>query len=157
MKQDLRVNEVDGKKVVLCLTEIGILMRLIIIWNQGVELIDNIFMITYRTKDNLGDFDFSRADKFYSLRIPAYFISESVVFYEIHLKDLTNCETYITRYRFKELKNVYELLNDYGVYLPIYSLTFLPSPKLTSGRRPITTRRWLRREGRGLRTFSPMS
>jgi hypothetical protein len=31
-------------------------------------------MITYRKKDNLGDFDFSRADKFYSLKIPAYFI-----------------------------------------------------------------------------------
>lgn len=102
---------------------------------------DNIFMIANRKKDNSGDFDFSRADKFYSLRIPAYFIEESVVFYEIHLKDLTNCETYISRYRFKELKNVYELLNDYGVCLRLYSLISRPSPKRTSGRRPITTPR----------------
>ena len=98
-------------------------------------------MIANRKKDTSGDFDFSRADKFYSLRIPAYFIEESVVFYEIHLKDLTNCETYISRYRFKELKNVYELLNDYGVRLRLYSLISRPSPKRTSGRRPITTPR----------------
>lgn len=32
-------------------------------------------------KDFLGDYDFSRADKFYTLKIPTYSIEEGVVFY----------------------------------------------------------------------------
>lgn len=41
-------------------------------------------------KDVLGDYDFSRSDKFYLLRIPTFVIDKGVVLYEMHLKDLTN-------------------------------------------------------------------
>lgn len=44
-----------------------------------------------KKKDVLGDYDFSRTDKFYLLKIPTYSIEAGVVFYEMHLKDLTNC------------------------------------------------------------------
>lgn len=52
-------------------------------------------------KDVLGDYDFSRSDKFYVLKIPTYCIEDAVVLYEMHLKDLTNNELYVCKYRFK--------------------------------------------------------
>lgn len=57
-------------------------------------------------KDVLGDFDFSRTDKFYNLKIPSYKIDAGVVFYEVSLKDLTNGEVFTCQYRFKDLKNL---------------------------------------------------
>jgi len=41
-------------------------------------------------KDFLGDFDFSRTDKLFNFKIPSYKVNTGVVYYEIHLKDLTN-------------------------------------------------------------------
>lgn len=64
-------------------------------------------MLGGNKKDVLGDFDFSRTDKFFHLRVPAYFIENGVVFYEMNLKDLTNGDVYICNYRFKELKNLH--------------------------------------------------
>lgn len=66
-------------------------------------------------KDFLGDYDFSRADKFYTLKIPTYSIEEGVVFYQMNLKDLTNCEIYVCQYRFKDLKAVHESLEKLDV------------------------------------------
>jgi hypothetical protein len=64
-------------------------------------------MLPPNKKDVLGDYDFSRTDKFYLLKIPTYSIEGGVVFYEMFLKDLTNCETYSCKYRFKDLKAVH--------------------------------------------------
>jgi hypothetical protein len=91
-------------------------------------------------KDVLGDYDFSRSDKFYILKIPTYSIEDAVVLYEMHLKDLTNNEIYICKYRFKELKQVHESLDKFDVRLSPLSPSYLPSPKRTFGRRLITVR-----------------
>jgi pullulanase/glycogen debranching enzyme len=76
-----------------------------------------------RKKDVLGDYDFSRSDKFYLLRIPTYAIEEGVVLYEMHLKDLTNNETYVCKYRFKDLKAVHETLEKFDTELPLFPRT----------------------------------
>lgn len=39
-------------------------------------------------KDYFGEYDFSRSDKLYSLKIPTYSIENGTVFYQFHLKDL---------------------------------------------------------------------
>jgi hypothetical protein len=63
-------------------------------------------MLPSKSKDILGDFDLSRTDKFYVLKIPTYSIENGVVLYEMVLKDLITGETYSCKYRFKELKAV---------------------------------------------------
>ena len=45
-------------------------------------------------KDVLGDFDFSRTDKLFNLKVPSYKIDTGVVYYEMSLKDLTNGEVF---------------------------------------------------------------
>ena len=74
--------------------------------NSRKVVIINTEMLN-RNKDVLGDYDFSRSDKFYLLRIPTYVVEDGVVLYEMHLKDLTNNEAYVCKYRFKELKTVH--------------------------------------------------
>ena len=59
------------------------------------------------TKDVLGDYDFSRSDKFFSLKIPTYEVEDSVVYYYIELKDLTTMAVYSCQCRFRELKNLH--------------------------------------------------
>jgi hypothetical protein len=44
-----------------------------------------------QSKDVLGDYDFSRTDKFYLLKIPTYSIEGGTVYYEMFLKDLITC------------------------------------------------------------------
>lgn len=53
------------------------------------------------SKDVLGDYDFSRSDKFFTLKIPTYDIEDSVVYYYIELKDLTTRDIYSCQCRFK--------------------------------------------------------
>ena len=64
-------------------------------------------MINDNKIDVLGDFDFSRTDKFFNLRVPSYIIDAGVVFYEMNLKDLTNGDIFVSKYRFKDLKNLH--------------------------------------------------
>lgn len=66
-------------------------------------------------KDVFGDFDFSRSDKLYSLRIPTYSIENGTVFYQFHLRDLIYNETYISNFRYNELKNIHEMLDKLDV------------------------------------------
>jgi hypothetical protein len=80
----------------------------------GKVVIINTEMLN-RNKDVLGDYDFSRSDKFYLLRIPTYVVEDGVVLYEMHLKDLTNNEVYVCKYRFKELKAVHETLEKFDI------------------------------------------
>jgi len=61
-------------------------------------------------KDFLGNYDFSRTDKFFSLKIPLYHIEDGVVYYEINLKDLITSEVYICRCRFREIKSIHDKL-----------------------------------------------
>lgn len=80
------------------------------------------------TKDFLGDYDFTRSDKFYQLKIPTYQIEEGVVFYEISLRDLVNNEVYLNRLRFKEMKNIHEALQSRQVLLA-YPVRTTPFPQ----------------------------
>ncbi len=100
------------------------------------------YLLMLGKKDVLGDYDFSRSDKFYLLRIPTYVMEDGVVLYEMHLKDLTNNDTYHCRYRFKELKAVHETLEkfDLQTQLPPFPKTHFwqktnASPELIEKRR----------------------
>lgn len=51
-------------------------------------------------KDVLGDYDFSRSDKLFALKVPAYKAENGTVFYEFMLKDLIHNETYKSEFRY---------------------------------------------------------
>jgi hypothetical protein len=57
-------------------------------------------------KDFLGDYDLSRTDKYYSVKIPSYSMETGVVLYEIVLKDLITNDIFVSSYRYKELKTM---------------------------------------------------
>ena len=71
----------------------------------------------------MGDFDFSRSDKLYHLRVPAYSCENGVIFYEFDLKDLIYNETYVTHFRYNELKNIHEQLDKLDFELPPFPVT----------------------------------
>lgn len=66
-------------------------------------------------KDFIGDYDLSRTDKRFCIKIPRYSMEDGVVLYEIVLKDLVNNEVFLCSYRFKELKAINDELIDLKV------------------------------------------
>ena len=61
------------------------------------------------------EFDLTRNDKFYELRIPSYIHAKDCVYYEFHLKNLVKNKSYVKMYRFKELKEIHEQLKEMQV------------------------------------------
>lgn len=82
------------------------------------------------------EFDLTRNDRFFSLKIPYYIIEDDLVLYEIHLKDLVNNRTYVHTFRFNNLKTINQKLLDKNVLHTPYSVKLLNSPKHTFGAKP---------------------
>lgn len=63
--------------------------------------------------------------------------------YEIHLKNLVKNETYISDFRFKELKEYHENLQKLNVValIIVFSWNFHPFLKLISGKKPTKTQK----------------
>lgn len=87
-------------------------------------------------KDVLGDYDFSRSDKLFILKVPSYQLQDGVPYYEFNLRDLIHNDNYVSHFRYNELKNIHEILTKLNVTLSIFSLSSLPSQSLTFGLKP---------------------
>ncbi len=66
-------------------------------------------------RDVLGDFDFTRSDKLYTLRVPSFSVENGVVYYQFQLRDLIYNEVYNSLFRYNELKFIHESLDQLDV------------------------------------------
>lgn len=72
-------------------------------------------MMEIPNRDVLGDFDFTRSDKLYTLRVPASSVENGVVYYQFQLRDLIYNEVYTSLFRYNELKFIHESLDQLDV------------------------------------------
>ena len=63
-----------------------------------------IFANWMENPDIIGDFDLSRSDKRYLVKIPSYKMQDTTPYYEIHLKDLVQNTTFVSQYRYNTFK-----------------------------------------------------
>lgn len=96
-----------------------------------------------RTRDVLGDYDFSRSDRLFVLTVPSFKMEDGVAYYEFNLKDLIHNETYTSHFRYNQLKNIHDILTKLNVrdlLLPPFPVTHFwvktnNNPKLMEKRR----------------------
>lgn len=106
------------------------------------------------SKDILGDYDFSRSDKLFILKVPTFKIEDGVAYYEFNLRDLINNETYVSQFRYNELKNIHELLTKLNVQSNRFSSNCHPSQLHISGSKRTTTQNSSKNAGRGWKPIS---
>lgn len=64
-------------------------------------------MMEIVNQDVLGDFDFTRSDKLYSLKVPSYSVEKGIVYYQFQLRDLIYNELYYSNFRYNELRDIH--------------------------------------------------
>lgn len=66
-----------------------------------------VLMMEIVNQDVLGDFDFTRSDKLYSLKVPSYSVEKGIVYYQFQLRDLIYNELYYSNFRYNELRDIH--------------------------------------------------
>jgi hypothetical protein len=56
--------------------------------NSFIIIFETTEYMLARNKDILGDYDFSRSDKLFILKVPSFKLEDGIAYYEFSLKDL---------------------------------------------------------------------